>query len=406
MARTQRTPQKKLKAWDSSQRAKVNCPPKYACCGEIWIKICKWKGGRATGELVQCSAGAAAADWRALRAARRGARWQVSNEGLSLRPKGAAALLHRKGESRPSPSTQHDSNDKCGAHALRPKGAEALLHQKGEPRPTLNRQGYSRRGLTHRMEGSHATEGSQRLCCTERGAPSDAENSRRCDWWRDSHCVRRELRLCCTGGESPPCSLMQDAVWCIGRRAPITTEGSQRFCCTGSGSPVRHRARSATRNDRRRRHAATEGSRGSAAPEGEPRPTLNKQRDATDGGTLTAIRRELRLCCTGGESPPCGLMQGAVWRVGRRATITTEGSQRLCCTGSGSPVRHRARSATRNDRRRRHTATEGSRGSAAPEGEPRPTLNKQRDATDGGTLTASEGSCGSAAPEGRVPLAA
>ncbi len=70
------------------------------------------------------------------------------------------------------------------------------------------------------------------------------------------------------------------------------------------------------------------------------------------------------------------------------------------------PVRHRARSATRNDRRRRHTATEGSRGSAAPEGEPRPTLNRQRDATDGGTLTASEGSCGSAAPEGRVPLAA
>ncbi len=138
------------------------------------------------------------------------------------------------------------------------------------------------------MEGSHATEGSQRLCCTERGAPSDAENARRCDWWRDSHCVRRELRLCCTGGESPPCGLMQGAVWRVGRRAPITTEGSQRLCCTGSESPVRHRARSATRNDRRRRHTATEGSRGSAAPEGEPRPTLNKQRDATDGGTLTA----------------------------------------------------------------------------------------------------------------------
>ncbi len=97
-------------------------------------------------------------------------------------------------------------------------------------------------------------------------------------------------------------------------------------------------------------------------------------------------------------------MQGAVWRVGRRAPITTEGSQRLCCTGSESPVRHRARSATRNDRRRHHTATEGSRGSAAPEGEPRPMLNRQRDATDGGTPTASEGSCGSAAPEGRVPL--
>ncbi len=120
----------------------------------------------------------AASDWRALHAARRGARWQVSNEGLSLRPKGAVALLHRKGESRPSPSTQHDSNDRWGAHALRPKGAEALLHQKGEPRPTLNRQGYSRRGLMHRMEGSHATEGSQRLCCTGRGAPSDAGKSK------------------------------------------------------------------------------------------------------------------------------------------------------------------------------------------------------------------------------------
>ncbi len=50
------------------------------------------------------------------------------------------------------------------------------------------------------------------------------------------------------------------------------------------------------------------------------------------------------------------------------------------------------------------TASEGSRGSAAPEGEPRPMLKKLKDVTDGGTLTASEGSCGSAAPEGRVPL--
>ncbi len=82
------------------------------------------------------------------------------------------------------------------------------------------------------------------------------------------------------------------------------TDGSQRLCCTGSGSPVRNRARSATRNDRRRRHTATEGSRGSAAPEGEPRPTLNEQRDATDGGTLTASEGSLRLCCTGRESPP------------------------------------------------------------------------------------------------------
>ncbi len=127
--------------------------------------------------------------------------------------------------------------------SLRPKGAAALLHRRGESPLRLN----ARRGLTHRMEGSHATEGSQRLCCT------------------------------------------------------------------GSGSPVRHRARSATQNDRRRRHTATEGSRGSAAPEGEPRPTLNEQRDATDGGTLTASEGSLRLCCTGRESPPLRLNMRCVF---------------------------------------------------------------------------------------------
>ncbi len=42
-----------------------------------------------------------------------------------------------------------------GGLTLRPKGAEALPHQKGEPHPTLNRQGYSRRGLTRRKKGSH-----------------------------------------------------------------------------------------------------------------------------------------------------------------------------------------------------------------------------------------------------------
>ncbi len=182
------------------------------------------------------------------------------------------------------------------------------------------------------MEGSHATEGSQRLCCTERGAPSDAENARRCDWWRDSHCVRRELRLCCTGGESPPCGLMQDAVWRIGRRAPITTEGSQRFCCTGSGSPVRHRARSATRNDRRRRHTATEGSRGSAAPEGEPRPMLNRQRDATDGGTLTASEGSCGSAAPEGRVPSVAEYAAWLQRLMWGSRAATEGSW-----GSASP---------------------------------------------------------------------
>ncbi len=177
MARTQRTPQKKLKAWDSSQRARLIAPQNMHAVERYGLKFANEKEqGR---PVSSCS------PRRELR--RRTGEpyvpleeehgWQVSNEGLSLRPKEAAALLHRKGESRPSPSTQTN----VGLTRCDPKGAEALLHQKGEPRPTLNRQGYSRRGLTHRMEGSHATEGSQRLCCTERGAPSEAENARRCD---------------------------------------------------------------------------------------------------------------------------------------------------------------------------------------------------------------------------------
>ncbi len=104
---------------------------------------------------------------------------------------------------------------------------------------------------------------------------------------------------------------------------------------------------------------------------------LRKQRDVTDGGTLTASEGSCGSAAPEGRVPLFSLMRGAVWRVGRRAPIMTEGSQRLCCAGSGSPVRHQARSATRNDGRRRNTATGGSRGSAAPEGEPRPMLKSK-----------------------------
>ncbi len=148
-----------------------------------------------------------------------------------------------------------------------------------------------------------------------------------------------------------------------------------------------------------------EGAVGLLHRKGSPVRCWESKRDVTGGGTLTASEGSCGSAAPEGRVPLSSLMRGAVWRVGRRAPVTTEGSQRLCCAGSGSPVRHQARSATRNDGRRRNTATGGSRGSAAPEGEPRPMLKKQRGATDGGTLTASEGSCGSAAPEGRVPLA-
>ncbi len=204
-------------------------------------------------------------------------------------------------------------------------------------------------------------------------------------------------------GESP-LRLVQGAVWRVGRRAPITTEGSQRLCCAGSGSPVRHRARSATRNDRRRRHTATEGSRGSAAPEGEPRPTLNRQRDATDGGTLTASEGSLRLCCTGGESPPCGLMQGAVWRIGWRAPMQPKGASGSAAPGVGAP------SATEHAAQLGMTdggvtlRPKGAVGLLHRKGSPvRRWMSKETRLMEGLSLRP-KGACGSAAPEGRVPL--
>ncbi len=120
MAQTQRTPQKKLKAWDSSQRAKKLIAPQNMPAVERYGL--KFANEMEAGRMVSsCSARRelrlVASDWRALHAARRGARWQISNEGLSLRPNRAVALLHRKEES--------------------------LLQLK------------TRRGLTCRMEGSH-----------------------------------------------------------------------------------------------------------------------------------------------------------------------------------------------------------------------------------------------------------
>ncbi len=50
--------------------------------------------------------------------------------------------------------------------------------------------------------------------------------------------------------------------------------------------------------------------------------------------------------------------------------------------------------------------TEGSRGSAAPEGEPRLMLNKQGNATDGGLSQRPKGARDSAAPGVRSPSAA
>ncbi len=123
----------------------------------------------------------AASDWRALHAARRGARWQISNEGLSLRPKGAAALLHRKGESLLQLKTRRGLTCRMegsaapgvgalsateraaqlemtdGGVTLRPKGAVGLLHRKGSPvRRWISKETWLMEGLSLRPKGAAA----------------------------------------------------------------------------------------------------------------------------------------------------------------------------------------------------------------------------------------------------------
>ncbi len=94
---------------------------------------------------------------------------------------------------------------------------------------------------------------------------------------RDSRCVRRELRLCCTGRESPSCSWKRGAVWSVGWRAPTVTEGSLQLCCTGRESLVRRRVRSITPMTDGGLTLRPKGAEALPHQKGEPRPTLNRQ---------------------------------------------------------------------------------------------------------------------------------
>ncbi len=128
---------------------------------------------------------------------------------------------------------------------------------------------------------------------------------------RDSSCVRRELGFAAPDGWVPLAAGTRRGLTCrIGGSRYDWREPAALLHREGEPRPspsMQHNS-----DDGRGARPATEGSRGSAAPEGEPSPMLRKQRDVTDGGTLTASEGSLRLCCTGGESPPCDLMQGAV----------------------------------------------------------------------------------------------
>ncbi len=92
-------------------------------------------------------------------------------EGLSLRPKGAAALLHRRGESPLRLNARRGlTRRKKGSHYNRREPA-ALLHREWEPRPPPSTQ----RNSKWQTEASHCDRREPWVCCTGRGAPSDAE---------------------------------------------------------------------------------------------------------------------------------------------------------------------------------------------------------------------------------------
>ncbi len=144
---------------------------------------------------------------------------------------------------------------------------------------------------------------------------------------------------------------------------------------------------------------------------GEPYVPLEEEHDGRyQMRDSRCVRRELRLCCTGRESPVRRRVRSMTLTTNVGLTRCDRRELRLCFTRRESPVRHwigkDVRGAVWLIGWRAPMQPKGASGSAAPKGEPRPMLKMQGDATDGGTLTASEGSCGSAAPEGRVPLAA
>ncbi len=91
MARTQRTPQKKLGQGTAAREQELIAPQNMPAVERYGLGSANEKEA---GRLVS-SCGArrelrlAATGWLALHAAGRGARWQMSNEGLWLRPKGA-----------------------------------------------------------------------------------------------------------------------------------------------------------------------------------------------------------------------------------------------------------------------------------------------------------------------------
>ncbi len=211
---------------------------------------------------------------------------------------------------------------------------------------------------------------------------------------RDSRCVRRELRLCCTGRESPSCSWKRGAVWRVGWRAPTVTEGSLQLCCTGRERPFHRRVRSITPMDRRGLTLRLKGAEALPHQKGEPRPTLIGKDIwgavwRSDGRGSHAPKG---ACCS---AAPGGRASSAA-RVCSVTQTTDDGSP--CERKEPVCLLHRKGADRTQLRNSKTDATVGwGSPSTPPEGRPvwsaahrkgRPCrwlmLNKQRDATDGG----------------------
>ncbi len=124
---------------------------------------------------------------------------QTTDGGLTRRLEGAVGLLHRKG----SPVRCWESKETWLMEGLllRPKGAAALLHRRGESPLRLN----ARRGLTRRKKGSHYNRREPAALLHREWEPRPPPSTQRNSKWQTeaSHCDRREPWVCCTGRGAP-----------------------------------------------------------------------------------------------------------------------------------------------------------------------------------------------------------
>ncbi len=116
--------------------------------GRCGLRSANEKGGRATGELVRCTTGAAACG---VGLASPACCWKRSTMA-DVKMRDSSCVRRELGFAAPdgwvplAAGTRRGLTCRMGGSRQAWREPAALLHQEGEPRPTLNRQGDSRRG--------------------------------------------------------------------------------------------------------------------------------------------------------------------------------------------------------------------------------------------------------------------